>query len=50
MNIENDYIGFLTTIVSTANGALPVRNANVTIYISTVTRAATFWSQSSAER
>ena len=32
MNIENDYIGFLTTIVSTANGALPIRNANVTIY------------------
>ena len=32
MNIENDYIGFLTTIVSTANGALPIQNANVTIY------------------
>ena len=32
MNIENDYIGFLTTIVSTANGALPIRNASVTIY------------------
>ena len=32
MNNDNDYIGYLTTIVSTANGGLPVNNASVTIY------------------
>lgn len=32
MNIENDTVGFLTVIVRTANGALPVENAQVTIY------------------
>lgn len=32
MNGENDYIGYLTTIVTTANGALPISNARVTIY------------------
>ena len=32
MNIENDVVGFLTVIVRTANGALPIENAQVTIY------------------
>ncbi|MBQ7353756.1 MAG: hypothetical protein IJW54_07135 [Clostridia bacterium] len=32
MNSDNNYIGYLTTIVSTANGALPVSNARVAIY------------------
>ena len=32
MNNENEYIGFLTTIVTTANGALPIKDARVTIY------------------
>ena len=35
MNIQGDEIGFLTVIVKTANGALPVENAQVTIYDST---------------
>lgn len=32
MNIQGDEIGFLTVDVKTANGALPVENAQVTIY------------------
>ena len=32
MNSENDFIGFLTTIVTTANGALPIKDATITIY------------------
>lgn len=32
MNQENDSIGFLVVNVKTANGALPVENAHVTIY------------------
>ncbi|MBQ8840160.1 MAG: hypothetical protein IJ004_02435 [Clostridia bacterium] len=32
MNVENDAIGYLTVIVRTVNGALPVENAQVVIY------------------
>ena len=32
MNIDNGSIGFLQVAVKTANGALPVQNANVSIY------------------
>ncbi len=32
MNGQNDYIGFLEVIVKTANGALPVEGALVSIY------------------
>ena len=32
MNKDNEQVGFLTVAVKTANGALPVPNAEVTIY------------------
>lgn len=35
MNIQGDEIGFLIVNVKTANGALPIENAQVTIYNST---------------